>query len=98
MLSNSQAVSQAKRHAPAMNWKPRSLQPLEQENDALKTTICCLRRELENRGGHVARLQFLLSERLNKIDQLNATIDQLREQNKRLDAEAERYAEMVRLS
>jgi hypothetical protein len=40
-------------------------------------------------------LKFLLRERLNKIDQLNATIDRLREQNKRLDAEAERYAEMV---
>jgi hypothetical protein len=29
---------------------------------------------------------------------LNAVIDRLREQNKRLDAEAERYAEMVKLS
>jgi hypothetical protein len=72
--------------------------PLERQCEALKTTICCLRRELENKGGHVARLKFLLSERLNKIDQLNATIDRLREQNRRLDAEAERYAEMVRLS
>jgi hypothetical protein len=81
-----------------MNWKPRPLEPLEQENNALKTTICCLRRELENKGGHVERLKFLLSERLTRIDQLNATIDRLREQNRRLDAEAERYAELVRLS
>jgi hypothetical protein len=81
-----------------MNWKPRSLQPLEHEIDALKTTIVCLRRELENKGSHVARLQFLLSQRLTRIDELTATIDRLREQNKRLDAEAERYAEMVRMS
>ena len=81
-----------------MNWKSRPLEPLEQENNALKTTICCLRRELENKGGHVARLKFLLGERLNKIDQLNATIDRLREQNRRLDAEAEHYAEMVKAS
>jgi hypothetical protein len=29
---------------------------------------------------------------------LNATIDRLREQNRRLDAEAEHYAEMVKAS
>jgi len=81
-----------------MNWKSRPLEPLERENNALKNTICCLRRELENKGGHVARLKFLLGERLNRIDQLNATIDRLREQNRRLDAEAEHYAEMVRAS
>jgi hypothetical protein len=72
--------------------------PLQQENSALKTTIVVLRREVEIREGHVGRLQFLLRERLNKIDALNAVIDQLREQNRRLDQEAERYAEMVRLS
>jgi len=32
------------------------------------------------------------------IDELNGKIDQLRDQNRRLDAEAERLAEMVRLS
>jgi hypothetical protein len=78
----------------AAYWKPRPLEPLEQENNALKTTIVCLRRELENKGGHVERLKFLLTERLNRIDQLTATIDRLREQNKRLDQEADRLAEM----
>jgi hypothetical protein len=57
--------------------------PLEQENNALKTAIVCLRRELENKGDHVSRLKFLLHERLTKIDQLNATIDRLREQKKK---------------
>jgi hypothetical protein len=83
-----------------MPWQFRSrpLEPLERENDELKTTIVVLRREVEIKEGHLGRLQFLLRERLNKIDQLNATIDRLREQNKRLDAEAERYAKMVKLS
>ena len=60
--------------APSIRWK--------KENDALKTTICGLRRELENKQGAVGRLEVLLRERLTKIDQLNATIDRLREQNR----------------
>ena len=75
-----------------------SVVPLERECNQLKTAIALLHSELQNKEGHVGRLQFLLRERLNKIDQLNATIDRLREQNRRLDAEAERYAEMVKLS
>jgi hypothetical protein len=30
----------------------------------LRTTIVCLRRELENKQGHVSKLQFLLHEEL----------------------------------
>jgi hypothetical protein len=44
---------------------------LEQENDALKTAIVCLRRELENKQGAVGRLKLLLRERLAWIDALN---------------------------
>ena len=59
-------------------------QKLKQENDVLRTTICCLRRELENKQSQVGGLELLLHERLERIDQLTATIDQLREQIKRL--------------
>jgi regulator of replication initiation timing len=52
-------------------------------------------RELENKQGAVERLELLLQERLTKIDELHGTIDRLREQNRRLDAEAEHLAEMV---
>jgi hypothetical protein len=31
-----------------MPWKQRALSNLERENDRLRTTICCLRREIEN--------------------------------------------------
>jgi hypothetical protein len=72
--------------------------PLERQYEALKTENVCLHTELRHQQNFVSRLKFLLSERLNKIDQLNATIDRLREQNRRLDAEAEHYAEMVKAS
>jgi hypothetical protein len=40
----------------------------------------------------------LLHERLTKIDELTGTIDRLREQNRRLDEEAEHLAEMIRFA
>jgi hypothetical protein len=45
---------------------------LQREVDGLRTTICCLRREIENKQGAVARLEVLLCERLTKIEQLVA--------------------------
>jgi hypothetical protein len=44
-----------------MPWqlRPRPLEPLERENNDLKTTIVVLRREVEIKEGHVGRLQFL---------------------------------------
>ena len=68
---------------------------LQREVDGLKTTIVCLRRELESKQGAVQRLEVLLCERLTKIDQLVAQVDQLRHQNKMLDAEAEHYAALL---
>jgi hypothetical protein len=53
---------------------------------------------LENKKGAVGRLEVLLHERLNRIDELNAQVDRLRQQNRQLDAEADRLAEMVRFS
>jgi hypothetical protein len=54
----------------------------------LRTTIVCLKREIENKAGHVQRLEALLCSRLQKIDELTTQVDQLRQQNRRLDAEA----------
>jgi hypothetical protein len=36
---------------------------LIRENGALRTTICCLGREIENKQGAVGRLELLLHER-----------------------------------
>jgi len=41
---------------------------------------------------------MLLRSRTERIDQLNGQLEQVRAQNRRLDEEAERLAEMVRLS
>ena len=65
-----------------MNWTRRRLTPIERDNDRLRVELIQLRRELENKQGAVGRLEVLLRERLTKIDQLNATIDRLREQNR----------------
>ena len=59
---------------------------LKQENDGLRTTILCLRREIESKQGHVQRLEVLLCSRLQTIDELHAKVDSLREQIKRLTA------------
>ena len=59
---------------------------LKRENDGLRTTILCLRRELTDKQGHVQRLEVLLCSRLQTIDELHAKVDSLREQIKRLTA------------
>src|SRR5262249_13945201 len=56
---------------------------LQKENDGLRTEIIKLRHELTNKQGYAERLEVLLRERLERIDELTATIDQLRERNKR---------------
>jgi hypothetical protein len=81
-----------------MPWKSRRLDPLEKENNQLRTTIVCLRTELRQKQDFVGRLEYLLHQRTEMIDALHGRIEQLKEQNKRLDAEADRLAEMVRLS
>jgi hypothetical protein len=70
---------------------------LSRENSTLRTTICCLRREIEHKQHHVHRLEILLSSRLQTIDLLHSTIDQLRERNQKLDAEAEHLADIIKL-
>ena len=76
---------------------PAELQ-LRRENDGLRTTVVCLRSELRHKQVFVGRLEYLLHQRSEMIDALHGRIDQLREQNKRLDAENEHLCEMVRLS
>lgn len=71
---------------------------LKREIEKLSTALVCLRTEMAGKDRFVGRLEFLLSQRARRIDDLTGTIQQLRDQNKRLDSEAERLAEMVRLT
>jgi len=57
---------------------------LKQENDGLRTTILCLRREIESKQGHVQRLEVLLCSRSRTIDELHAQLEQARAQINRL--------------
>jgi len=68
---------------------------LQKENDGLRTEIVKLRHELTNKQGYAERLEVLLRERLERIDDLNGKLEQAREQNKRLKAEAEHLAAIV---
>ena len=81
-----------------MPWKPRPINPLEKENNALKTVIVCLRTDVRNREGQIHRLELVLRQRSERIDELTGKVDRLRDQNRKLDEENEHLCEMVRLS
>jgi hypothetical protein len=68
---------------------------LQREVDGLRTTICCLRRELETKQGAVSRLETLLQQRLETIDALNGKLEQSRQQVQRLDLENQILVEMI---
>ena len=68
---------------------------LQKENDGVRTEIVKLRHELTNKQGYAERLEVLLRELLERIDDLNGKLEQAREQNKRLKAEAEHQAAMA---
>jgi hypothetical protein len=83
----------------SIRWRSRpDISKLEHEIDALKIVVIRLRRDLTDKTGYAGRLEVLLRERLARIDELTAKVDQLRAVNARLDAEAERLCEMVRMS
>ena len=85
-----------------MNWNYRwrtrpDIAQLEQNIDELRSVVIQLRHELGNKQRHVGQLKVLL-QRTERIDELANTIAVLRDQNRRLDEEAERLAQMVRLA
>jgi hypothetical protein len=78
-------------------WRSRpDAAALERNIDELRTVIIQLPQDLTNKTGYASRLEVLLRARTERIDELANTIAVLREQNQRLDAEADRLAEMVR--
>ena len=81
-----------------MPWKFRPLDPIERENAGLRTELIKLRRELQTKRTQLGGLKLALHQRLETIDHLRGRIERLQQRNRRLDAEADRLAEMVRLS
>jgi hypothetical protein len=80
-----------------MPWKPKPVTDLQRQLDAAQLKLLKANAELEHKAQIVSRLETLVNERNACIDALHGRINQLREQNQRLDAEADRLAEMVRL-
>jgi hypothetical protein len=65
---------------------------VQRGNGALLVTICNLRHELETKDNAMRRLELVIHQRNQTIDNLNDKLAQSREQCRRLDAEADRLA------
>ena len=82
--------------------RPRKPSPAElkliRENDELRITICCLRRELANKQNHVTKLEYLLCSRIRRTDELFSLLEQSRQRNAKLENECEHLAELVAAS
>ena len=83
-----------------MNWNYHSRSRpdtarLEHTINQLRIELIKLRRDLTNKAGYATRLEILLRSRTERCDELANTIAALREQNQRLDAEAEHYFRML---
>ena len=77
-------------------WRSRgNIAELEHTIGQLRTDNIRLRHQLRTKQTALGGLELALHQRMERIDELIATIDKLREQNKRLDQEAEHLAQMV---
>jgi len=70
---------------------------LERKAETLSIKLLRANAELRMKTIYASRLEMLVAKRSEMIDQLHHRIDQLRDQNKKLEIEAEHYADMVRL-
>jgi hypothetical protein len=70
---------------------------LQRTNGALSTAVLELRRELSSKQQYASRLEFLLHQRNERIDELNARLERERLRNRQLDAECEHLADMIRI-
>lgn len=81
------------------HWRTRpDVAQLEQAIDQLRADNIRLRHELQTKQSALGGLEMALVQRHETIDALRARLEQARDLNGRLDEEAERLAEMVRLS
>jgi hypothetical protein len=81
-----------------MPWKVRRLNPLEKENNQLRTVILQLRHQLTTKEGYAAKLELVLRQRSETIDALRGKLEQSQQQIRRLDLECEHLVEMIRFA
>ena len=70
-----------------MPWKPAALTDLERQNHTLAIKLLKANTELRSKTLYAKRLEYLLHERSERIDQLTGVIDQLRSANQKLNLE-----------
>src|SRR5262249_38317738 len=68
---------------------------IQKEIGGLCTELIQLRHQLASKQQYAERLEVLLRQRLERIDNLNGKLEQARESNKRLKGEGKRLAVMV---
>jgi hypothetical protein len=77
-------------------WKSRpDISELEQTIGQLRSVVIRLRRDLTHKAGYAAKLELVLKQRTKTIDDHGGMIEQLRAANQKLDAEAERYYQIL---
>ena len=83
----------------AMPWNRRRARlnevQLQRTNGALSTQLLQLREQLRNKESYAAGLEILLRQRNERIDQLTAQVDQLREHGRHTHEEAQHMAMFV---
>jgi len=70
---------------------------LQRTNGTLSTQLLQLREQLRNKESYAGGLEILLRQRNERIDQLTAQVDQLREHSRHADEKAEHIAMFVGL-
>jgi hypothetical protein len=75
----------------------RQVVPLERQRNELTSIICSLRAAIQIRDGKIEALRLLVHERNERIDQLTAQVDQLRQHSRHADEGAEYMAMFVGL-
>ena len=70
---------------------------LQRTNGTLSTQLLHLREQLRNKESYAAGLEILLRQRNERIDQLTAQVDQLREHNRHADGKGRDMAMFVGL-
>jgi chromosome condensin MukBEF ATPase and DNA-binding subunit MukB len=75
-----------------MPWKPASL---EREKHALQMKLLQANAQLRLKTIYAERLEYLLRERLARIDELNGKLEQARTINHRLEQEREHLAGLI---
>jgi hypothetical protein len=81
----------------AMPWQPKLFADLQRQVDTLQFKLMRLNCELFNKTQYAGRLEYLVRKRSERIDELNAKLEQARAQNHKLETECEHLTDMIRI-